>query len=92
MPAPISFRAATLPDAEALAHGVVDGVQGYRAFAPPEWSPPSLASEIEHLEERLADNQVWCLLAEAGGEVLDRSPCCRPPARGARSTSRGSRT
>jgi GNAT superfamily N-acetyltransferase len=70
VPAAISFRAATLADAEALAHGVVDGVEGYRAFAPPDWSPPSLASEIEHLRERLADEQVWCLLAEAGGEVV----------------------
>jgi GNAT superfamily N-acetyltransferase len=70
VPAAISFRAATLADAEALAHGVVDGVEGYRAFAPPDWSPPSLASEIEHLRERLADEQVWCLLAEVDGEVV----------------------
>ena len=70
MPASISFRAATVADAEALARGVVEGVESYRAFAPPEWSPPSLASEIEHLQERLADDQVWCLLAEAGGEVV----------------------
>ena len=70
MPASISFRAATVADAEALARGVVEGVEGYRAFAPPEWSPPALATEIEHLRERLADDEVWCLLAEAGGEVV----------------------
>jgi GNAT superfamily N-acetyltransferase len=84
VPPPISFRAATLADAEALAQGVVDGVEGYRAFAPPAWSPPRLASEIEHLHERLADEQVWCLVAEAGGEVVGQITVL-PAARAARS-------
>jgi predicted N-acetyltransferase YhbS len=70
VPASSSFRAATLADAEARAQGVVDGVQGYRAFAPPEWAPPSLAAEIAHVRERLADDAVWCLVAEAGGEIV----------------------
>jgi GNAT superfamily N-acetyltransferase len=80
---PISFRAAVVEDADALARGVVAGVEGYRAFAPPEWSPPALASEIEHLQERLADDQVWCLLAEAGDEVVGQITVL-PAARAAR--------
>ena len=81
MPASISFRAATVADAEALARGVVEGVEGYRAFAPPEWSPPALATEIEHLQERLADDEVWCLLAEVGGEVVGQAIDDFPPRR-----------
>ena len=79
---PISFRAATVADAGSLARGVVAGVEGYRAFAPDGWAPPSLTGEVEHLHERLADEQVWCLLAEAGGEVVGQItvlPASRAP-------------
>jgi GNAT superfamily N-acetyltransferase len=79
----ISFRAATIADAESLARGVVDGVEGYRDFAPDGWSPPSLATEAEHLRERLADAEVWCLLAEADGEVVGQITVL-PAARAAR--------
>jgi GNAT superfamily N-acetyltransferase len=64
------FRAATPSDAESLAQAVIDGVEDYRSFAPPDWTPPSLAGEVEHLYELLADDQVWCLLAEADGELV----------------------
>jgi GNAT superfamily N-acetyltransferase len=66
---PLELRVATTSDAERLGRGVIDGFQGYRSFAPPGWTPPSLADEVELLRGLLADPQVWCLLAEAEGEL-----------------------
>jgi GNAT superfamily N-acetyltransferase len=82
MPQP-SFRAATPADAENLARAVVDGVEDYRSFAPPGWTPPSLAGEVEHLHALLGDDQAWCLLAEADGELVGQVTVL-PAARAAR--------
>ena len=79
----LAFRAAAPADAEDLARAVVDGVEDYRSFAPPGWTPPSLEGEIEHLHAVLGDEHVWCLLAEAGGELVGQVTVL-PAARAAR--------
>ena len=67
---PIRFRRATAADADALAVGLIDGVEDYPSFAPPGWRAPSLEAEREHLRASLAYDFVHCLLAEAGGELV----------------------
>lgn len=67
---PVSFRAATTADAERLSRAVIEGFEDYRSFAPQSWTPPSLAPEVELLRGLLAGDHVWCLLAEAEGQVV----------------------
>jgi GNAT superfamily N-acetyltransferase len=64
-----SLRPATPADAERVAANVSEGFASYRSFAPPEWTPPSLAAELTLLAQALAREDVWCLLAEANGEL-----------------------
>jgi GNAT superfamily N-acetyltransferase len=64
-----SLRPATLADAEQLAASVSDGFASYRSFAPADWKPPSAAAELVLLDEALARADVWCLVAEADGEL-----------------------
>jgi GNAT superfamily N-acetyltransferase len=43
----------------------------YRAWAPPDWSPPVLTADgVTRLADALARPDVWCLLAVAGPEVI----------------------
>jgi GNAT superfamily N-acetyltransferase len=74
-PQPFPFRAATTADAERLARAVVDELEGYRSFAPGGWTPPPVATEVTHLRGLLGDERVWCLLAEAEGEVVGQITC-----------------
>ena len=80
----VAYRAATPDDVEALARLVVEGVADYPSFAPDGWAPPSADHEAERLRELLADQRVWCLVAEAEGEpvgqvtVLPASISARP--------------
>jgi GNAT superfamily N-acetyltransferase len=69
-PQPFDLRAASTADAERLTRAVMDGLEGYRSFAPPGWAPPSFLHEVEHLRRLLGDEQVWCLLAEAAGQLV----------------------
>lgn len=64
-----SLRPATLADAEQLAASVSDGFASYRSFAPADWKPPSAAAELVLLDGALARADVWCLVAEADGEL-----------------------
>ena len=76
------LRPATDADVQALACAVVDGVEVYRSFAPPEWSAPSLAHEVEALRALLADNDALCLVAEADGVLAGQVtilPAARAP-------------
>ena len=66
----IHFRPATVHDAESLARGVIEGVEDYPSFAPPGWTAPSFKAEVEHLRKSLADERVWCLVAESDGELV----------------------
>jgi ribosomal protein S18 acetylase RimI-like enzyme len=67
---PIRIRRATSADAEALAQGVVEGVEDYPAFAPPGWTGPSFETELKNVREALADTDVCCLVAESGSAVV----------------------
>jgi GNAT superfamily N-acetyltransferase len=49
---------------------MIDGIGEYGSFAPPGWSAPPLDEEIEHTRALLGDPQVWCLVAECGGEIV----------------------
>jgi GNAT superfamily N-acetyltransferase len=64
-----SLRLATLPDAARLAANVTEGFESYRSFAPAGWEPPSADGELALMDEALRRDDVWCLLAEAGGEL-----------------------
>jgi GNAT superfamily N-acetyltransferase len=64
------LRPATDADAEALGRGVVEGIDGYREFAPPGWAPPPLADAIEHALELLHEPGACCIVAELDGRVI----------------------
>jgi len=66
----VSLRPARPADAEALARGMVEGMEEYRSFAPAGWAPPPLEPEVEHTRHLLGDDAVWTLVAESGGEVV----------------------
>jgi hypothetical protein len=82
-PQQVTFRRATISDAERLGQAVIEGVEGYRSFAPRGWTPPSLADEVEHLRGLLGDAQVWCLPAVADGRLAGQITVL-PAARAAR--------
>jgi len=68
--AEIATRAAGPADAAEVAADIVEGFAGYRSWAPPGWAPPHDGPALEQtLRERLADEDVWCLLALSGGRV-----------------------
>ena len=78
----IRFRRATVADAEPLARGVLEGIQDYPLFAPPDWTAPALEAELEHLRESLADEHVCCLVADCGGDLIGQItvlPASRAP-------------
>jgi GNAT superfamily N-acetyltransferase len=58
------LRPAGLEDAGAIAQLDREGFEGYRAFAPPDWEPPTAEEEREWLSTHLGDPAVWCVLAE----------------------------
>ena len=79
---PIRLRRATIGDAEPLARGVIDGVEGYPSFAPPGWTAPSFEAELKHVREALGDPDVCCLVAESEGACLGQItvlPAARAP-------------
>lgn len=78
----IRFRRATIADAEPLARGVLEGVEDYPSFAPPGWTAPSLEAELEHLRQSLPDEDVCCLVADCGGDLIGQItvlPAARAP-------------
>jgi len=64
------IRRATVADVEPLARGFIEGVEDYPAFAPAGCTAPSFEAEVEHLRSSLADDRVWCLVSESGGELV----------------------
>jgi diamine N-acetyltransferase len=64
---PWTLRTASPDDASRLAIVLREGFESYRSFAPAGWAPPEANYDLDPLRERLADPDVWCLLAEAGG-------------------------
>jgi GNAT superfamily N-acetyltransferase len=66
---PWSLRPAAPADAELIATVMNEGFETYRSFAPPGWAPPDVRDELDEFRGRLADPQVWCLLAEEDGDA-----------------------
>jgi GNAT superfamily N-acetyltransferase len=62
------MRPATPGDSEQIATVMQEGFEGYRAFAPPGWEPPDAHAEVERMRGFLDNPEVWCLIAEQGGE------------------------
>ncbi len=63
-------RRATPSDAPALVANVEDGFASYIAWAPVGWTPPVQGSAARaRLAERLAQPDVWCLIALEGENV-----------------------
>jgi GNAT superfamily N-acetyltransferase len=68
--APWKLRVASPRDAEQVASVLEEGFESYRSFAPAGWEPPAPNWELDRLRERLADPEVWCLLAEREGRSV----------------------
>lgn len=66
----IRFRRATVADSRALARAVFEALKDYAAFAPSGWTAPSLEEIDEKGHESLADEDVYCVVAEAEGKVV----------------------
>jgi GNAT superfamily N-acetyltransferase len=62
-----TFRSATGDDAEALQAIMAEGLEGYRSFAPPRWSPEIVG--VERVRARIATPECWTLVAEDDGGV-----------------------
>lgn len=77
------LRRATVEDAERLARGILEGFEGYRAFAPEHWTPPPLEQELVSVTATLADPDGWGLLAEDGGRLAGQTSFL-PASRGRR--------
>jgi diamine N-acetyltransferase len=66
----MQLRVATPEDAEAILENGMAGIDTYREWAPTEWEPFATGlADIERLRARLADDEVWCLLALDGDEL-----------------------
>lgn len=76
----LTFRPATAADAPLMAETVGIGFDGYRAFAPPGWQPPSFAVETTTIRERLASQGAWALLAFDGDEPAGQVALLADPA------------
>jgi GNAT superfamily N-acetyltransferase len=66
----VRLRAATAEDAEAIAITIAEGFESYRAFAPEGWEPPAELRDVEALRRRITGPEVWCVVAEADGQVI----------------------
>jgi GNAT superfamily N-acetyltransferase len=65
-----SFRLASAADAPALGAGIAAGFDGFRRFAPADWTPPSAARETELVSELLKRDTYWCQVAELRGVIV----------------------
>ena len=66
---PWSLRPAVPRDAERIATVLAECFESYRSFAPPGWEPPDPQAELKRLRAFLGSGEVWCLVAEDGGEI-----------------------
>jgi GNAT superfamily N-acetyltransferase len=62
-----TLRRAGRSDAEQLVDTMLEGFDGYRDFSPPGWEPPP--GEVDFLQGRLEEPDLWCLVAEVSGEA-----------------------
>lgn len=56
------------------------GIEGYRAFAPEQWTPPfeSSPSKVERTRVELADPATYSQMVEAGGRIVAFVHWCEP--------------
>jgi GNAT superfamily N-acetyltransferase len=66
----LSFRPADASDAQALSEALVAGFEGYRAFAPDGWQPPTVGDELARISPLLEDPEAWYLVVEHGGLIV----------------------
>ena len=67
----VRMRIAAPSDATAIARNIAEGFESYREWAPPGWKPPILGeADIKRLQARLGDDDVWCLVALDGEEIV----------------------
>jgi GNAT superfamily N-acetyltransferase len=59
-----TLRTASARDAEQIALVLEEGFESYRSFAPAGWEPPAGNYDLAALRKRLAQPDVWCVLAE----------------------------
>ena len=64
-----SLRTAEVADAEELIETVVAALEGYRAFAPPTWSPPDERAQLPQLREEIARPDALTVMADGAGHV-----------------------
>jgi GNAT superfamily N-acetyltransferase len=64
-----SLRPAAPRDAEQVTMVLAEGFESSRSFGPPGWEPPDPMAELGRLRNFLAKEEVWCLVAEDGGEI-----------------------
>jgi GNAT superfamily N-acetyltransferase len=65
---PWSLRPALPDDAEQITAVLAEGFDSCRSFAPPGWQPPDAQAELGRLRAFLGTPDVWCLVAEDGGQ------------------------
>jgi GNAT superfamily N-acetyltransferase len=65
-----TLRPGRAEDADAIAQLMHDSFRGYLTFAPPGWGPPAPEDDAGQLAEWLVHPDVWCLVAEADGELV----------------------
>ena len=66
----VTTRVARAADARVIAEILAEAFDGYRAWAPREWSPPRRDEEESFLAPALARSDVWFLLAIAHGKAV----------------------
>ena len=66
----LTTRVASAADAPVIAEILTETFEGYRAWAPPEWSPPPRDEAEAFLAPALSRSDVWFLLAFAHGKAV----------------------
>ena len=71
LPAGIDVRRAGPADVDTVIAFVRAGIEEYRAWAPPDWSPPEFPPERRAgLDAHFAGDEAWILLALEAGELV----------------------
>jgi GNAT superfamily N-acetyltransferase len=67
----VATRIAIPGDAAAIAHNIAEGFESYRDWAPSGWRPPvHTPADTVRLQARLGDDDVWCLVALDGTDLV----------------------
>ncbi len=66
----MDVRPAVPADADAMTETVRQGLETYRAFAPPGWEPPAVVADVEAVREKLENPEAWKRVADDDGAVV----------------------